>query len=181
MIYQILMKKLLISIIIILSTSILISSKTNDLKIPVKKINNEKHLSVVYNEPNSDIIGFIEFLNYNQINPIKLGTEDEILDQKVVGLHKLSENLDKYPNNIILAAHNQKNIFQIITKLKIHDQIKISSLVNDYFYEVTNIEKVSKNKKMPFKTNLKTNVVTLITCIEKNQKRLIITLQAIPK
>ena len=128
-------------------------------------------------EPLYTTIGEIEFVKSKRILPIIYGTDDETLKTNMVGLHELSENLDKDNNNIILAAHNQKGLFDILPTLKINDQIIIHSLTKNHHFKVIKIESVDKDKTMNFITPKDYRTATLITCVEANEKRLIVHLK----
>lgn len=150
--------KLLIPIFII---SIFLFQKI-DYKIHDIQINQIFHNGIVNK---TDYVGYIE------IDRLKIKREI------VIGINNLNllnhVTMDKYDsfddNHIVLAGHAIPNIFLNLNKIKISDEIKITSLNNSYFYEVISIDIVSKYNI----DIIKTGDLVLITCKNKNERLVI--------
>lgn len=131
-----------------------------------------EHSKVIDNYKEYDIkkynyMGYIQIDRVNIKREIVLGINEDNLKNHVC-LSNVSKNLES--DNIILAGHSIKNIFQNLHDVIIGDKIIISSFDANYYYEVVSIDIVSKyDIDIIDKSNL-----ILITCMEDNNKRLII-------
>lgn len=138
---------------------IIIINKSNIQKL-VYEIKTEK----IIEEKN--YIDYIEILNQKMI--IKKGNEKEILDSNYV--YWMNNSKD---NNIFLAGHNSKLVFNILYNLKINDRVYLYLNNKNLIYEVIDIKYINVddyyiyNEKDYFS-------LTLITCSYTNQKRYIV-------
>ncbi len=116
------------------------------------------------NNIKSEIIGYITI--NNNINSIVKGHDKKDLNRDLVGA--IIDN-----KNIILAGHNSKKVFNNITKLKLNDTVYLT--INDitYKYKVIKITKLDKNEFLYYDNSVEE--LSLITCINNNKKRLIVT------
>lgn len=133
------------------------------------KIDYYKHIKIIdnYNRLNkySNILGYIEFKNVKR--EIIIGITKENLNKEVV-----TSNKDLDEENIILAGHNISNVFRQLYDLKLGDKVfVVSKIKEDYVVEKITI--VQKNYK------LNKSDLTLITCTNDNQNRLVIYLKKI--
>lgn len=138
-----------------------------------EKIDYSNHVKVINNifyngEQNRyDYIGYIEIKKLNIKREIVLGINDKNLLNHVC-LDEKSINLDS--NHIILAGHSISNIFGNLHDIALNELIEIHTFNNTYFYKVTNIDVVSKYHV----SVLEQGELILITCMNDNNKRLII-------
>lgn len=131
------------------------------------KNNNSKYKFLTDN-----YLGYIEFSGIKRL--IATGTNKKVLDKGLVGTFPTSANLDDEVGNIILAGHNNKNIFNKLHYLKIGNQIKIVTHKNIYLYEVKQIETISENDMSYFNKVLNKKILTLVTCKNDSRYRLIV-------
>lgn len=117
-------------------------------------------------------LGYIEFSNIKRL--IVAGTDKKILDKGLVGTFFSSADLDDEVGNIILAGHNNKNIFNKLHYLKIGNQIKIVTHKNTYIYEIKQIKTISENDMSYFNKILDKKILTLVTCKNDSRYRLIV-------
>lgn len=114
-----------------------------------------------------EYVGYIEINNLNIKREIVIGFNDENLKNHVV-LKEDCLNLES--DNIVLAGHSIPSIFGNLHYIKINDLITIHTFNGVYYYKVEEIEIV-------YKTNveiLDDNNLILITCMDDNNKRLIV-------
>lgn len=123
-------------------------------------------------------LGYIEISRLGIKKLIKYGTSDDILNQNVVGLHKMSVSLDSKVGNIILAGHNNKYVFHKLFKIKLKDKVIITSHNKSYTFIVNKIDIISDDDFSYFKEYDDKKVLTLITCYGKD-KRFIVFLEVI--
>lgn len=126
------------------------------------------------NSLNNEYLGYIEFPNYNIKRLIKLGTDKEILDNGFVGMLSTSSLLDDEIGNIILAGHNNNNIFAKLHHMKINDSIKIVTHNSIYNYVIKEKHTISENDFSYFKNENDKKKLTLVTCKNNNYQRLIV-------
>lgn len=126
--------------------------------------NNINLNTINFNNKPNPIIGQI-IINDKKLNIVK-GHEKKLLNKNLVGAI-----IDK--NNIILAGHNHKDVFNIITKLNINDKLILKINNNYNIYQVSNIYHLKNNEDFHYNKNKKE--VNLITCIDNNEKRLIVS------
>lgn len=117
-----------------------------------------------------DYLGYIEIPNYGIKRLIKKGTSKDILDSNYVGL--MNDSLDN--KRVVLAGHNIKNVFSNLHVIKLNSLIYINNYYHIYKYSV--IKKVEINSNDINYLNKKYNydVLILITCTNKNNKRLLV-------
>ena len=99
---------------------------------------------------------------------------DDVLNKNVVGLHKSSILLDDPYGNIILAGHNNKYVFAKLLKIKIGDEIKITSYIKTYTFKVFKIDIVELDNYDYFKSYDDSKILTLITCYSKNKRFIVL-------
>lgn len=163
-----------------MTTNILIGKKLQTKKINLEQIvNNTIPIIEKEQEPEetneipNNYLGYIIIPKYNIKKLIKLGTEDYILNQNIVGLYNNGNNLDSKEGQIILAGHNNKDVFKNIAKLKTNDEIKIITVDKTYTYKVTKTKIISINDYNDFVNYKKAKELVLITCMSKNTRLLV--------
>ena len=143
------------------STSNLVSNYIKDLEFPAESTEN--------------IIGIIQIPKINISYPIFSNLTDELL--KISPCRFYGEMPNKI-SNLCIAGHNYDNgkFFSNLYKLDIGDAIYIyDNNINKFQYIVTDIYEVEEIDWSPIKSkSLKNPTLTLITCNNKNKKRLII-------
>lgn len=144
--------------------------------LPAESIN--KTLEEIILTPNDVVLpsyylGYIKIEKYNIKNYIMEGTSSDVLNKNVVGKHPASVELDSLFGNIILAGHNNKNVFKNLLKMQINDKIEIITHRTCYLYQVTKIDYISKDDFKYFNYLNDKKIITLITCLNEN-KRIII-------
>lgn len=139
--------------------------------IPVAKdmtIKNRIKSVIKNNNVNSEYSGFIYIPKFDYKNLIKKG--DKALDENYISMHELSSGIiDR--GNIILSGHNNKYVFHKLYKLNIGDEIIISDFNIERLYAVEKIIYTSIDDSSIFD---KDNKLTLITCTNNSQKRLVV-------
>lgn len=151
------MLKKLIKFFSILTILLIVSSqKINEIKYEIK-VNN------IINKKEED---YISINNYKLL--IKSGDEKEVLDNNFVYMLPNSDE-----NNIFLAGHNNKIVFNRIYNLKENDNIYLNINGNLQKYTVTEGRCIRVNDTKIFLKN-DTKMVHLITCTNNNQKRYVV-------
>ena len=118
---------------------------------------------------------------YGKIKIDKIGIEYPIIEYKDDGslwksICKISNNNIDGKGNLCLAGHNMRNLsmFGNLRKVGVGDRVKITNLYGEEFiYEI--FEKVyidpSQNEVL---NNTKDSILTLVTCNDASNKRLIV-------
>lgn len=133
---------------------------------------NNNNQIVYYNDASIDILGYIEIPKFNIKRVIKYGTNKAVLDSNYVGLHENSSNLDD-TGNIILAGHNVDNVFKILHKINLNDEIIINTYKNNYSYKVIDKKEISVFD-VEYLEQHNEDILTLITCTNDKSKRLLV-------
>ena len=172
-----------IILVIIMTTNILIGKKlqTKNINleqmvnntIPIIEKQKEEKEQEETNEIPNNYLGYIIIPKYNIKKLIKLGTENYILNQNIVGLYNNGNHLNSKEGQIILAGHNNKDVFKNIAKLKINDNIKIITVDKTNIYKVTKTKIISINDYNDFVNYKKEKELVLITCMSKNTRLLV--------
>lgn len=103
------------------------------------------------------------------------GTNNEVLDKNVIGIHKASVSLDEVIGNIILAGHNNQKVFGNLKNIELHDEIILLTDVSCYKFKVIDITVYNKDDYSYYKYIDDKKLLTLITCYGNNNYRLVIT------
>lgn len=119
-------------------------------------------------------LGYIELPNYGIKKLITFGTERKTLNKGVVGLLETSANLDDEFGNIILAGHNNKNVFGKLHSMKVNDPIKIVTHAQTYNFIITEKHTINDDDFSYFNQIIDKKILTLVTCQNNNKKRLIV-------
>ncbi len=118
--------------------------------------------------------GYIYFKRLDKKLIIQNGDINGVLSNNNVAIINNGSLIDDKVGNTILAGHNTKEVFNILYKLKYNDEITINNYYKNYIFIVYEI-KVVDIKDTYILDNVKDNkIITLITCTNNNQKRLII-------
>lgn len=159
------MLKRIIKVLLVISLFILFIPSYNKYKLD-KKID-EIIISKTGNVT-SLYEGYIYIPKFNYKNLIKKG--DQAIDENYVSMHELSSGItDK--GNIILSGHNNRYVFHKLYKLSVGDEIIISDFNIERLYTVDKIKYVRVDDSSVFD---KENKLTLITCTNDTQKRLVV-------
>lgn len=118
----------------------------------------------------NDYEGYINIPSLNIKNLIKQDTKDNILNQNVVGIHKLSSTFESETGNIILAGHNNNLVFKKLLNIKNNDYIYIITKNKTYKYKTFKTYKVTLNDYFYFTSPKDSKILTLITCINTNER-----------
>lgn len=119
-------------------------------------------------------LGYIEFPNYGIKKLITFGTERKTLNKGVVGVLETSANLDDEFGNVILAGHNNRNVFGKLHSMKVNDSIKIVTHAQTYNFVITEKHTINDDDFSYFNQITDKKILTLITCQNNNKKRLIV-------
>ena len=155
------------------------SSLKKDLKNHNQQITNFKQETTRDKEkektliPN-DYLGYLEIPKYNIKRLIKQGTTTNIINQNIIGLYNNNVSLESESGQIILAGHNNKYVFKNLSKVKINDEIIITTPNNYYKYVVKNLHIINASDYTHFKINSKIKELILVTCIKDKHHRLLI-------
>lgn len=139
-------------------------------KTEIPKVERENKKTVLTN----NYLGYIEFSNYGIKRLIVNGTNTEILDKSLVGIYRTSANLDDEFGNVILAGHNNNNVFAKLHYMRINDSIKIVTHNSTYTYVIKEKHSISENDYSYFKKVKDRKILTLVTCQNNNKERLIV-------
>lgn len=133
---------------------------------------NEKKQENIY--ATNNYLGYIELPDYSIKRLITSGVTKSNLDNGFVVTLNSSANLDDEYGNIILAGHSTSNVFQKLHDTKIGDQITIGTYQNIYNYIITERHVVKSDDLSFFKKVNDKKILTLVTCENDNDYRLII-------
>ena len=139
-------------------------------ELDVKDFVNKKDVSLNLTK---DYLGYIEIKSLNIKKLISYGTSDEVLNNNVVGLHKITKDIDSEFGNIVLAGHNNKYVFGNLVKIKLNDEIILTTHKKTYKFKVIKKDIIDENNFNYFIDYQDEKIITLITCYGRN-KRLII-------
>lgn len=96
----------------------------------------------------------------------------DTLDKYYVGL--VTGDINSNEDNIILAGHNVNNVFSKLHQIKIGTKIILKhNQINEYI--VNNVYETLKNDTSVLETVTNQKKLTLITCTDNPDKRLIVT------
>lgn len=135
------------------------------------KINNYQNKIINNIHDNYNYIeykGYIKIDKYNINKIIKKGTTNEILDKNYVGMMDINKK-----NLIVLAGHNTNNVFHKIYYLKKNDLIEIY-LDKKEIYKVKTIKEINVDDYEILNKKYKNKTLILMTCTNKQNKRLIV-------
>lgn len=156
------MLKRIIKVLLVLSLFILFIPSYNKYTFEMKVD------EIILTKEKSIYEGYIYIPKFNYKNLIKKG--DDALDENYVSMHKLSSDIGEN-KNIILSGHNNRYVFHKLYLLKVGDEIIISDFKNEYKYIVKEKKIVSIDDSSIFNDD---NILTLITCTNDTQKRLVV-------
>lgn len=122
----------------------------------------------------NNYLGYIELSNYGIKRLITTGTDKTTLDKNLVGTLSTSANLDDEVGNVIMAGHSTSNVFQKLHYMRIGDQIKIVTHKNTYFYKITEKHTINDTDMSYFHKVEDKKILTLITCKNNGNQRLIV-------
>lgn len=122
-------------------------------------------------------MGYIFIPRFNIKRIIKYGTDDNILNNLYVGIHKLSGSLyDK--DMIILAGHDVSNVFSKLHYISIGDEVFINGYDLNRKFVVYDKKIVAEYNSDYLLSNRK-NELLLITCTKKSGERLLVFLKEV--
>ena len=157
-------------ILICLSILILVLLKVNH------KFDKEKHLNLINKsinvKTNYTNVPYIEIPSVDITRVIKEDNNQKVLDDGYVII--FNENKDLYSiNNLILAGHNTVNIFKNLKNIKLNDYIYIRYKNTKFTYKV-NSKKIIDVKEISYLDETQYKNISLITCTNDDQKRLLV-------
>lgn len=119
--------------------------------------------------------GYLIFQGYNEKRIILYGDAKDVLSKSKIGIFgEVPVVVPKEP--LILVGHSRQNQFSILHHLKQGDQIILRKRDYKYFYEVIEKE-VIEESDTHFLKKIKDNMLVLITCMDDDNKRLIVYCQ----
>lgn len=160
---------IVLSIVLVVSVSFSRKVKIEEHKKIINNIINNKN---GFNYINTDIVGYLEIERLNIKNVIKIGVDDNILDENVIGMLEESE-FGINDNDIFVAGHNIKEVFANLHYIKLGDIVKITTNDSCYKYMVNKILFVNE-EETNYLINNHLNKLTMMTCTYIPKKRLII-------
>ena len=149
-------------------------------EVPTSEIEKESNAPVEKKPKKQDIVltnkylGYIEFTNYGIKRLITTGTDKATLDKGLVGTLNVSAKIDDEFGNLIIAGHNVSNTFQKLHYMKIGEEIKIVSHKDTYIYKIIEKHTINDNDMSYFKKINDKKILTLITCKNNGNQRLIV-------
>lgn len=138
----------------------------------------KKHTSIIdrdfYNGDSNkyDNLNYLIIPDLNVKRIIKDNSSDDILNQYYVGL--VSGDLNSSLGNIVLAGHNVKQVFNSLHHINIGTEIILKAHTKETFI-VDNKYEILKNDSSVLKTITDSKQLTLITCTNDKNYRLIVT------
>lgn len=121
----------------------------------------------------NNYLGYIELKSGIQ-RLITSGTDKKTLDKGLVGTLSTSAGIDDEFGNLIIAGHSVYNTFQSLHYSSIGDKIKIVSHKATYIYEIVKKHTINDDDMSYFKSVVNEKILTLITCKNNGNKRLIV-------
>jgi len=121
----------------------------------------------------NNYLGYIELKSGIQ-RLITSGTDKKTLDKGLVGTLNTSAGIDDEFGNLIIAGHSVYNTFQSLHYSNIGDKIKIVSHKATYIYEIVEKHTINDDDMSYFKSVVNEKILTLITCKNNGNKRLIV-------
>ena len=121
----------------------------------------------------NNYLGYIELKSGIQ-RLITSGTDKKTLDKGLVGTLNTSAGIDDEFGNLIIAGHSVYNTFQSLHYSSIGDKIKIVSHKATYIYEIVEKHTINDDDMSYFKSVDNEKILTLITCKNNGNKRLIV-------
>lgn len=109
-------------------------------------------------------VGYIKINDLKVNVPLVYGTSKKELDQNIVGVSNYSDS-----KHLILAGHAIKSVFLPLYNIKKQTEIEILLNDNYYKYIVDNVYIVKENDISVYNNT----GLTLITCINKNQRLIV--------
>ena len=153
------------------------NKKIEDFKEKIIEIDDE---DIKYLDNIGEMLGFIKIDKINLYLPIYEGTDDKVLLNGVghIGDTSLPKQNDNYHS--FFAGHTgimAKNLFDDLPKLEMGDKFQITIYEQDFYYEICDIQKVSRDDIDKIKFDDDGEYVTLVTCTPKyiNSHRLLVT------
>ena len=131
-----------------------------------------KHLNKTYEI--TDILGNIIIPKLNLSYPFFYGYNEEFLK---ISPCRFSGNMPPAKSNLCILGHNYNDnrFFGNLNKLQNNDVIIIENNNNyKYYYYVFNKYEVDENDLSALESSANKSTITLITCINSNNKRLIV-------
>lgn len=105
---------------------------------------------------------------------IKTGEDKEVLDSNNILFLENGSKIEDEFGNIVLAGHNNKYVFSILYKLDINDEIIIYEGDYEYVFEIYEKYTIEITDTYILDNVYDRKIVTLITCTNNNQKRLVL-------
>ena len=159
------MLKRIVKVLLFISLFILCIPSYNKYKLDMKVdeviLSKNSNITSIYE-------GYIYIPKYKYKNLIKKG--DKAIDENLVSMHKLSSGIGE-GKNIILSGHNNRYVFHKLYSINIGDEIIISDFKTEYKYIVNEKKIVNIDDSSIFNDD---NKLTLITCTDDTQKRLVV-------
>ena len=157
--------KRIVKIIFFLSLLLLFIPVFKEKKLEEKIDNmiNDKKIESIYE-------GYLYIPKFNYKNLIK--KDESVLDENMIEMLNFSDDIGG--NNIVLAGHNNRYVFNKLYSLDIGDEMVLSDFGTDYKYRVSELKYI---KVDDFKELERDNSLVLITCTYDNQKRFIVILE----
>lgn len=141
--------------------------------IDVSKENDSVPNDVVY----SDYLGYIYIPKFNIKRIIKYSTDDDILDDLYVGIHRLSGSLSD-DDMVILAGHNVSSVFSKLHNISNGDEVYINSYDFSRKFIVYD-KKIVDEYDIDYLLDNRKNELLLITCTQKSGERLLVFLKEV--
>lgn len=157
--------KRIVKIFMLLSIFFIFIPITKEIKLN-NKIDN---IIISKQKENKDNIykGYLYIPKFKYKNIIK--KDNSALDDNYIEMTNFSDDING--NNIVLAGHNNKYVFNKIYYLRKGDELIIDSYNNKYKYIVDEYKYINVDD---YNSLIKNNSLILITCTNDNQERYIV-------
>lgn len=181
LVFQLILSLLTIFMLVLYLSNLLKNRNKNETfsryltqKVNINSLYSKNYQVVTLNEPVS-IIGIIEINKINIKYPIFAYSSDELLK---IGICRFYGPDVNSTGNLCLAGHNYNDhrFFSNLFKLEINDEIKIYDNSNNYtvYYIYSKYEIDSNNLDCINQNTLNKKDLTLVTCNNINNKRLVV-------
>lgn len=120
----------------------------------------------------SPYFGYIRFPQYKVERLIRYGNPSQVVDASAIGIFG-SVPEDLHVESLLLVGHSRMNLFSVLHRLQLTNEVQLYRQATHYYYEVVK-RKVILADDSSFLQEITDPMLVLITCLDDNQKRLIL-------
>lgn len=120
----------------------------------------------------SPYFGYIRFPQYQVERLIRYGDPNQVVDASYIGIFG-SVPKDLQVESLLLVGHSRTNLFSVLHHLQLRNEVELYHQATLYHYEVVK-RKIIRADDSSFLKEITDPMLVLITCLNDNQKRLIL-------